>query len=135
MAAFLTFVLFLGSEAGWLQDPLVAGGAIVYIFVTWLITAQLALTPALVIILALEFARVSSFLINVLAGGLCALVVVMLSPLQDTVSKAADFQNGQFELAIISAGFIGGLTHWILAGRKAGWWMRTAPQMPTSPSE
>ena len=91
-AVFLTFVLFLGSEAGWLEDPLVMGGAAVYVFAIWLITAQLALAPTLVIFLVAELARLSSLLMNVLAGGLCATIILTSCSVISTLesSRAPD---------------------------------------------
>ena len=123
-ASFLTFVLFLGSEIGWLvDDPLVIGGAALYLFTTWLITAQLVFAPALVAIVTAELARLSSLLSNVLLGGVCAVVVIVLSPLQNVVTEGSYYQDGQFELAVISAGFIAGFTHWVFVGHRAGRWL------------
>lgn len=123
-ASFLTFVLFLGSEIGWLvSDPLVIGGAAVYVVTTWLIAAQLVFAPAVVAIVTAELARLSSLLSNVLLGGGCAVVVLVLSPLQNVVTEGAHYDDGQFELAIISAGFISGFTHWVFAGHRAGRWL------------
>ena len=92
-ASFLTFVLFLGSEIGWLvDDPLVIGGAALYLFTTWLITAQLVFAPALVAIVTAELARLSSLLSNVLLGGVCAIVGVAASKAAQ-VALAQSWQN------------------------------------------
>ncbi|MEE9313859.1 MAG: hypothetical protein V3V02_04350 [Rhizobiaceae bacterium] len=132
-AAFVTFVLFLGSDTGWLQkDPFVALGAIAFMMAMWLSMAQLSFYPSLAAFCTLEFGRMSSLFSNLLAGGFCAFAAMVLLP-EYYGGEALPYEARDIWLAMISAGFVGGLTHWILAGHRSGRWL--GPQgLPSNPS-
>ncbi len=122
-AGFITFVLFLGADANWLQeDPFVAIGAATFLMAMWLNVAQLSFYPALGIFFVLEFARYSSLLTNLLAGGLCAIATLLLLP-EFTQTEVLPYPNKEVWLAVIASGFIAGLTHWLLAGNRSGRWL------------
>ena len=126
-ASFLTFVWFLGSEIGWLEDPLVVGGAAIYVFSVWLIIAELVFAPVMVMFVIAEIARMRSLLMNVLGGGLCALAVLLLTPVYEVLAQDNQFGDNPVGLAIISAGFVAGFVHWIFAGSRSGnWWYGSA---------
>ena len=98
-------------------------GATAFLTVAWFSIAQLTLLPALTILLLAEFARASSLTMNLLAGGLCALIVLVLYPLATGQEGELPYATREIWLTGLSAGFVGGLTHWLLAGHRAGRWM------------
>ena len=120
---FITFVLFLGSDAGWLQeDPFVVMGAIGFATGAWITIAQLAFVPFIAITSIAEFARLASLLVNLLTGGFCALAILVLSP-SITNGESLPYESPEIWLTSLAAGFVGGLSHWILAGHRAGRWL------------
>lgn len=123
---FLAFILFLGGDPTWLaEDSLAAGGAIGYALVAWIFIAGLSFAPAALIMLALEFTRASSLVANLLAGGACALVAMIMFEPSTGFESDGDWNAQRFWLVAIAAGFIAGFTHWLIAGRRAGRWMET----------
>ncbi|PCH45669.1 MAG: hypothetical protein COC23_06035 [Hyphomicrobiales bacterium] len=131
-AIFIAFILFLEGDASWLfRDALAAGGTVAFAGVTWFNITSWAFAPAALILLALEFGRLSSLMINLLAGGACAVIVMIM------FNPSIQFENGlaydpqQLWMVAIAAGFIAGFTHWLLAGHRAGRWMgpADAPQL------
>lgn len=122
-AGFLTFALFLGADPSWLnEDVEVAVWSMGFLGFMWLAITQLTFAPALLAFIVLEFGRMETLLANVLAGGFCALVALVLSPAADEVSSLP-YPERDVWIAVLAAGFVGGLTHWILAGCRAGRWM------------
>ena len=133
-AGFVTFVLFLGSDASWLtNDPSVALGSFGFLTGVWLVLCQALFAPFCLIILAAEFLRWSSLMINLLLGGLCALVFMVLRQSEISSETGLPYAEHEIWLAALSAGFVGGLTHWILAGHRAGRWL--GPQSAPAFSE
>lgn len=143
-ALFITFVLFLGSDFGWLEEDILSAiGAIAFATSSWLIIASMALAPSLLAFLVLEFGRFSSLTINLLAGGGVGFAVMVLSfhpGIENTASPAngdnrlqtdLPYSDGEIWAAVLSAGFIAGLSHWILAGHRSGRWLGT-PRDKTS---
>jgi len=81
-SVFITFVLFLGSNLGWLDtDPLALLGAIGFATASWFAIAQMAFIPSLIVIPFLELTRSSGLTINLLAGGAIAFVAIVMGPL------------------------------------------------------
>ena len=119
-AAFVTFSLFLGGDASWLSgDPEVAVGSIGFTVAVWFDIASFLFAPFLFLMLIAELARFSGLTINLLAGGLLAVIyMVMLPPALDQ-----PYVQQEIWLAALGAGFFGGLVHWILAGHRAGRWL------------
>jgi len=129
-AGFITFVLFLGADTGWLQkDPFVVIGAATFLLAMWLSIAQLSFYPALGIFFILEFARMSSLITSLISGGLCAIAALLLLP-EFTQSEALPYTNREIWLAVIASGFVAGFTHWLLAGHRSGRWL--GPQKSTA---
>lgn len=125
-ALFITFVLFLGSDLGWIEDdPVTALGSIGFATAAWFAIAQLAFIPYLIIIPFLEFARGSGLTINLIAGGAVALIAIVMSPLGAGEETTLPYPNSEVWIAFISAGFIAGFVYWILSGHRAGRWLGT----------
>jgi len=123
-AILVTFALFLGGDPAWLQDDLgVWFGATAFLGVAWFTIAQLSFTPALVLFLLLELGRISSLLLHVLAGGLCAAIILALYPYATGLEGNIVYPGRQIWLTGLSAGFVGGLTHWAITGHRSGRWM------------
>ena len=119
-AAFVAFSLFLGGNAEWLRDDAgVLIGTIGFTFAVWIDIGPALFGPFLLLMLIAEPARLAGLTSNLLAGGLLALIYMVMVPL------AVDLPYAQQEiwLAALAAGFLGGLVHWILAGHRAGRWM------------
>lgn len=119
-ATFVTFSLFLGGDASWLSgDPEVAVGSIGFTFAVWFDIAGFLFAPFLFLMLVAELARFTGVTINMLAGGMLAVIYMVMLP------QALDLPYSQQEvwLAALGAGFFGGLVHWILAGHRAGRWL------------
>ncbi len=126
-AVFVTFSLFLGGDASWLEDDLgVMVGSTAFLTVTWFTISQITFIPAMVILVLTEFTRSASLTLNVLAGGLCALIVLVLYPMATGLEGEIPYGDREIWLTGLAAGFVGGFTHWILAGRNAGRWMGMA---------
>ena len=127
---FVVFVLFLGSDASWLEeDIVVAGSALVFAATLWWQVAQLAFAPFCLIVLGLELGRFRSLVMNSLAGGLCALVVLTLfetAPIETDLP----YSDREFWTVGLASGFVAGLVHWLIAGHRAGVWMGTPINEP-----
>ena len=119
-AAFVTFALFLDAEAQWLrEDPAVAVGAVGFTLAVWFEVASAVFAPFLLLVLIAELARLTSLTFNTLAGGLLACVYMVLTPYGFDLPYTVQ----QIWLVALAAGFVGGFTHWALAGHRAGRWM------------
>lgn len=127
-ATFITFILFLDGDVSWLtQDIFAAGGAIAFATVVWLQITSQSFVPTLLIFAGLEAGRYVGLVTNLLAGGACALIVMMMgAPLEISVSDTetmGTYDPEKLWLVALSAGFIAGFTHWLLAGHRAGRWL------------
>lgn len=126
-AGFFTFVLFLGADAAWLRDDVeVVAASVTFVGFMWFTIAQLAFVPALIAFLILESGRIGSLLANLVAGGFCALVAMVLVPMSGPTSGETGplpYDTQEIWIAALASGFIGGFAHWILAGFRAGRWM------------
>lgn len=123
-ALFFTFVLFLGSDLGWLEDdPVTTLGAMGFAAASWFAIAQLAFAPSLIAFLFLELGRFSSLTINIIAGGAIACSVMIMGGAEGSATGELPYTGAEIWGATVSAGFISGLMHWLLAGHRAGRWM------------
>lgn len=126
-AAFLTFVLFLNADTGWLaEDPLVAGGTFVFATVTWLAAMQLTFIPAFVVFAVLEFGRLTSLTMNLMAGGFVALSLLVIPTGEMSIDMSLPYTIRETWTAIIASGFVAGFIHWLLAGHRSGRWLGPA---------
>lgn len=122
-ALFITFVLFLGSDVSWLRDDAsVIVGSIGFATGAWFTIAQLVFAPFVLLILVFELSKKTSLLLNLLAGGACAVVALLFYPDFQLVNQLP-YANQEIWLASISSGFVGGFSHWLFAGHRAGRWL------------
>lgn len=125
-ALFITFVLFLGSDLGWIEDdPITAFSSAGFATASWLAIAQMTFIPFLIVIPFLEFTRATGFTINLIAGGAIALVAIVMSPLGAGEEIALPYPSSEIWIAFLSAGFVSGFVYWILSGHRAGKWLGT----------
>jgi hypothetical protein len=83
----------------------------------WVLSSGVTLLPACLIVLAGEIAHVRSVLYYIVGGGLSLVAIPLLARLDpSTVSTGAAVFSWQL---FATAGFVGGLTYWLVAGRKA----------------
>ena len=119
-AAFITFALFLGGDAQWLQnDPEVVVGSIGFTFAVWFEISRVLFVPFVLYVLIAEPARLSGLVINLAAGGLFALVYMIMTP----YTFDLPYSGQQIWTAALAAGFVGGFAHWVFAGGRAGRWL------------
>lgn len=124
-AIFLVFALFLGGEPEWLRDdPAVVMGSVGFAFAAWTEICRALFLPFLLIAAVAEFSRLTSFLFNVLAGGGLALFYLVVTP----YSFDLPYSQQEIWTAALAAGFVAGLTHWLLAGYRAGRWLGPGQQ-------
>ena len=129
-ALFITFVLFLGSDLGWIEDdPVTALGSIGFATASWFAIAQMAFIPFLIIVPFMEFARATGLTTNLIGGGAIALVAIVMSPLGAGEEIALPYSSSEIWIAFLSAGFISGFVYWILSGHRAGRWLGTPRQI------
>jgi len=122
-ALFIVFALFLGGDPSWLgEDPVVAGSAALFAATLWWQITQLAFAPYCLIVLALEFGRFRSFIMNSAAGGLCALAVLTLFE-EIVFDTDLPYTSNELWTAGIASGFVAGAIHWLIAGHRSGVWM------------
>lgn len=134
-AVFLTFALFLDGDVSWLSEDIVAaGGAITFTGVAWLQIASQSFAPAMAILLGLELGRYKSLTINVLAGGACAVIIMVMTNPSASPDQGLPYDSDKIWMAAIAAGFVAGFVHWILAGHRAGRWMN-GPLSGSAPSK
>mgnify|MGYP000005823228 CR=1 FL=1 len=123
-ALFVMFVLFLGGDASWLQeDPAVAGGAVLFTFAFWLQAASLGFAIVALVFLVMEIGRFTSLVASLVAGGLCASIILFSGMAATAGIEDLPYDPNQVRLTFIAAGFVGGLVHWLIAGHRAGRWI------------
>lgn len=126
-AAFVTFALFLGGETQWLHnDPEVVFGSVGFMFAVWVEISRMLFVPFLVFVLIAEPARLSSLVVNLIVGGLFAVIYMIMTP----YTFDLPYSQQQVWTAALAAGFVGGFAHWILAGSRAGRWLGPTPVAP-----
>jgi hypothetical protein len=83
----------------------------------WILTSGVTLLPACLIILAGEVARIRSVLYYIIGGGVSVVAIPLMARLGPSAasSGAAIFSWQVFA----TAGFVGGLVYWLIAGRRA----------------
>jgi hypothetical protein len=83
----------------------------------WLLSSGMTLLPACLIVLAGEIAHVRSALFYILGGGASVAAIPLLARLgPSAASDGAAILSWQM---FATAGFVGGLVYWIIAGRRA----------------
>lgn len=119
---FVTFALFLGGDPEWLKDdPLVMIGSVGFSVTLWWTIASVLFLPLCGLTIVSEFARLSSLTANLLLGGLSAVIFMVMH--QTLYESDLPYDSAEIWLAALSAGFVGGFTHWMLAGHRAGRWL------------
>ncbi len=83
----------------------------------WILTSGVTLLPACLIILAGEIARIRSALYYIVGGGVSMVAIPLLARLgPQAASSGASIFSWQ---VFATAGFVGGLVYWLIAGRRA----------------
>jgi hypothetical protein len=90
-------------------------GVLKYGFV---LTSGLTLLPACLVALVGEIARLRSALYYIVGGGLSIAVIPLLARLAPEAQAGAGAQILSWQL-LATAGFVGGLVYWLIAGRRA----------------
>jgi len=124
-AGFVTFVLFLGSDTSWLiDDPVVAGSALLFFAALWWYILQVALAPFSLILLAMELGKFQSLTLNCVAGGACAVAILLLGDVSGImIETELPYTENEVWSAALAGGLVSGITYWLLAGRRAGKWL------------
>jgi hypothetical protein len=85
--------------------------------------APLMGAPAIVAVLIAEMFSIRSWVYHAVAGAGAALMPWSLAP--------SSFDGQTFDVSqVLAAGFVGGLAHWLIAGRTSGLAAPTAPVLP-----
>jgi hypothetical protein len=83
----------------------------------WVLASGVTLLPACLIVLAGEIARIRSALYYIVGGGMSLVAIPLLARLgPSAASNGAQIFSWQ---VFATAGFVGGLVYWLLAGRRA----------------
>jgi hypothetical protein len=83
----------------------------------WLLASGITLLPACLAVLAGELGHVRSALYYMTAGGASLAAIPLLAQLgPDAATKGAAILSWQ---VFATAGFVGGLVYWLIAGRRA----------------
>jgi len=122
-SAFLAFALFLGGDTYWLHDGAVLAGTAVFTFTAWWVAMQTSFLPFAGLVVLFEFTRWRSFLTHTAAGGAVALWAVRLVDDMNQGEAVLPYADRDIWLAVMAAGFIGGATHWLVAGHRSGMWL------------
>ena len=102
-----------GTETG--PETIEAYGSLV--LQGWSLFSGLTILPALAVIIIGEVARIRSWLYYMLGGGLALSVIPLVSRLGQGVEQQVPPATVWQVLA--TAGFMGGLVYWLIAGRRA----------------
>jgi hypothetical protein len=84
---------------------------------SWVLTSGVTLLPACLMVLVGEIARIRSALFYIVGGGLSLVAIPLLARLGPSAAH-----NGAAVLSwqlFATAGFVGGLVYWLIAGRRA----------------
>jgi hypothetical protein len=83
----------------------------------WVLTSGVTLLPACLMVLVGEIARIRSALYYIVGGGLSLVAIPLLARLgPSAASSGAMILSWQL---FATAGFVGGLVYWLIAGRRA----------------
>ncbi|EFL89664.1 hypothetical protein [Ahrensia sp. R2A130] len=122
-SAFLTFALFLGGDTYWLGDDVALMGSVLFTFTAWWIAVQTTFMPFAGLALLFEFTSWRSFLAHTAAGGAAALWSARMVELVQDGKVVLPYADRDVWLAVLAAGFVGGATHWLIAGHRSGMWL------------
>jgi hypothetical protein len=81
------------------------------------LSSGLSMIPALAVVIVGEVARIRSWLYYLVGGGLSLALLPYLGALEK--GQAATLPAGAMWQVLATAGFAGGLTYWLVAGRSA----------------
>jgi hypothetical protein len=83
----------------------------------WILSSGVTLLPACLIVLTGEIARIRSVLFYIVGGGVSMVAIPLMARLgPQAASSGASIFSWQ---VFATAGFVGGLVYWLVAGRRA----------------
>ncbi|MGQ0671633.1 MAG: hypothetical protein ACT4N2_01965 [Hyphomicrobium sp.] len=89
-------------------------------FQSWDLLAGLSILPMLAVVIIGEVARIRSWLYYMIGGGVSLAVLPLLARIgQSGVEAAATAPPATLWQVLATAGFVGGLVYWLIAGRTA----------------
>lgn len=100
------------------QDPVLEGAAPVFgmVLFAWTVAHALTALPALLAVIVGEALRIRNWMYYVLAGGAAVTAIPLLANPENSLPV---LPPGQILAIFAAAGFVGGFTYWLLAGRNA----------------
>jgi hypothetical protein len=117
-AGFVLFTLGLEKITHALHGTEVGAETVVYAFdMGTLILSGLTIIPALAVVIVGEVARIRSWLYYMIGGGLALAALPLLGRIND--ASVAAMPDAAVWQVLATAGFVGGLTYWLIAGRNA----------------
>lgn len=131
-AATITFIIFLGQDIGWLaltpeRDPaelvLTWASTSAFFVTAWFTILPAAFWPSVAVFTVQEAARLRSLLLHLIGGAAIAVAAVVLTIGMGAGPDVPSGLDGGAWLTVLTAGFAGGATHWLLAGHRAGRWL------------
>ena len=102
-----------GTEAGF--DTIEAYGNLA--FEGWSLLAGVSILPVLAVVIIGEVAHIRSWLYYMLGGGLALASIPLMAQIGQTA--ATTLPPATLWQVLATAGFIGGLVYWLVAGRRA----------------
>jgi hypothetical protein len=89
------------------------------LFQGWDLLAGLSILPALSVVIIGEVARIRSWLYYMIGGGLALASVPLMAQVVRGAAETATAPPASLWQVLATAGFVGGLVYWLIAGRKA----------------
>jgi hypothetical protein len=118
VAGFVLFTLGLEKITHALHGTDVGAETFAYAFdMGTLILSGLTIIPALAVVIVGEVARIRSWLYYMIGGGLALAALPLLGQLND--ASLAALPDAAVWQVLATAGFVGGLVYWLIAGRNA----------------
>jgi hypothetical protein len=117
-AGFVLFTLGLEKITHALHGTEIDANTVDYAFdMGTLILSGLTIIPALAVVIVGEVARIRSWLYYMIGGGLALAALPLLGRIND--ASVAAMPDAAVWQVLATAGFVGGLTYWLIAGRNA----------------
>ncbi len=117
-AGFVLFTLGLEKITHALHGTDVGAETVAYAFdMGTLILSGLTIVPALAVVIIGEVGRIRSWLYYMIGGGVALAALPLLGRLND--ASMAAMPDAAVWQVLATAGFVGGLTYWLIAGRSA----------------
>jgi hypothetical protein len=100
------------------EDPMIEGAAPVFglVLFAWTVGHALTALPALLAVVIGEALKIRNWMYYVLAGGAAVAAIPLLASAENS---APVLPGGQYMAIFAAAGFVGGFTYWLLAGRNS----------------